>query len=694
MSEKNKQTAKVASPSSTGRAEEGAVTSPDKKAGRRSSSPDKKAVRGWLDNPRLWWLVVIGVLAVAGIRLVHLESETLLRAQELNLWLPTGLFWKTMMQYPGGAASWLATYLTQYFYYPWLGTAILCGLWLIICLLIAWVFRLKGHGVALTLLVPLALMACFVQTGYWIYYQKLQGHLFVPTVGVLFAMLCLCVQRLLDGALPASITRWARHLWMAVVCIVGYPFFGAWALGATALLGLLPPSEDRETTEPVSSRVPSSLRRGWAGLLLALILIAAVPQIFYQQLFEMTERSYVYVAALPSMRYGKDSYEQYRLAYYAIILAFLLIYAVSVGEGFPFARRLKPWMKGAAVIVLLMLAIIGVRKAWYRDINFQKELAMNRAVEECDWERVLTYARDGSNDVKPTRQIVLYKNLALFRLGRAGDEMFHYPEGATPQNVPWRVHMTQVGGKLIYYHYGKENFCYRWCMEDGVEFGWKAETLKFMARTSLLNQEWEVARKYLNLLKKTTFHRQWAEHYEKLLAVPEAFDLAKLEASVQAGKPLMEERDIKEFAPIMHLMTYPDRLDGDNTLIEMYLLQTFARGNGDDPLFQEMTLICALYMKDIDIFWPRFMKYATMHPHDRMPLHYQEAAYLYGHLENKVDISHMPFDQKVRDTYERFMQFNTQCGPMTDEQKAVAFYPQFGDTFYYFYFLVRNQKTN
>ena len=31
---------------------------------------------------------------------------------------------------------------------------------------------------------------------------------------------------------------------------------------------------------------------------------------------------------------------------------------------------------------------------------------------------------------------------------------------------------------------------------------------------------------------------------------------------------------------------------------------------------------------------------------------------------------------------------------MSEEQKAVAFYPQFGSTFYYFYFLVRNQKTN
>lgn len=629
----------------------------------------------------LWWLPVIGLLLVAGFKLVLSESEMLLRAQELNLWLPTGLYWKTMMQYPGGAASWCATYLTQYFFRPWLGVGILCGLWLIICLLLAWIYRLKGPWMALTVLVPLALMACFVQTGYWIYYQKLQGHLFVPTIGVLFATLCLAVQRLLDDRLPEKAARWARLCWMAIVCIAGYPFFGAWALGATGLLVASPPT-------------PLPWARGAVRLLLVLLLIAIIPQIYYQLIFEMTERSFLYVAALPSFRYSAESFEQYRIPYYAIIAAFIVLIALSASEGFAFAKKLRPWAKGLATIVLLLAAIVGVSQVWYRDANFHKELAMNRAVEDLDWERVLTIARDGSSGVKPTRMMVLYKNLAIFRLGRAGDEMFTYSEGATPQNAPWKVRITQVGGKLIYYHYGKENFCYRWCMEDGVEFGWKAETLKFMARTSILNHEWVVARKYLNLLKKTTFHRKWAERYEKYLASPEAFDLAKLEASVKAGKPLLDDAGMKEFAPIMHMMTYPDRLDGDNTLVEMYLLQTFAKGNGDDPLFQEMTLICALIMKDIDLFWPRFMKFATMNPERHMPRHYQEAAYLYGHLENKVDISRMPFDQEVRDSYERFMRFNEQCGPMSEEQKAVAFYPQFGGTFYYFYFLVRNQKTN
>ena len=649
-----------------------------------------------------WYFVIIACIAVCGYKLVSLESEMLLRAQELNLWLPTTLYWKTLMQYPGGAASWLATYLTQYFYHPWLGVSILCGLWLIICFILAWVYRLKGPWIALTLLVPLALLACFTQTGYWIYYQKLQGHLFVPTVGVLFATTCLIIQRLFNDFLPNRIARWVRLIWMSLVCIVGYPFFGAWALGATGLLAIFPPRhlqreggvESSEEQIGLWKRIlPSSLEEGLGvRLLFALILIAAVPQIYYQRLFEMTERVFIYVAAMPSMRYSKESFEIYRLPYYAIIVAFLIIAVAS--DSSPFAKKMKGWQRSLIVIILLFAAIIGVHTVWYRDVNFQKELAMNRAIEELDWERVLTISRDASSDIKPTRQMVMYKNLALFRLGRAGNEMFFYPEGAVQQNAPWKVRMTQVGGKLIYYHYGKENFCYRWCMEDGVEFGWKAETYKFMARTSILNQEWTVARKYLDLLKKTTFHRTWAERYEKYLATPDAFDLETLEASAKAGKPLLDERGMKEFAPILHMMTYPDRLDGDNTLVEMYLLQTFARGNGNDPLFQEMTLICALIMKDIDLFWPRFMRYASMNPDVHMPLHYQEAAYLYGHLENKVDISHMPFDQNVRDTYARFMKFNEQCGPMSEEQKAIAFYPQFGNTFYYFYFLVRNQKTN
>ena len=143
----------------------------------------------------------------------------------------------------------------------------------------------------------------------------------------------------------------------------------------------------------------------------------------------------------------------------------------------------------------------------------------------------------------------------------------------------------------------------------------------------------------------------------------------------------------------MRLLPPEDQLNSDMNVIEMYLLRTFANAMSDDPLYQEQTLIAALQMKDIGLFWPRFFQYATLHNGEHMPRHYQEAAYLYGHLEHQVDISRMPFDQEVKDSYQRFMGFTQQCAGMAEAQMAEAFRPQFGGTFYYFYFLVNRLHT-
>ena len=155
-------------------------------------------------------------------------------------------------------------------------------------------------------------------------------------------------------------------------------------------------------------------------------------------------------------------------------------------------------------------------------------------------------------------------------------------------------------------------------MEDGVTFGWRTEYLKYMAKTSIAGGDYKVARKYIDMLKRTLFHKEWAEKYETYLDHPEQI------------------RKSKEFAPIIRLLPKEDKLNSDLN---------------------------------------------------------QEAAYLYGHLENKVDISHMPFDQEVKDSYQRFMEFTQQCAGMTEAQMAEAFRPQFGNTFYYFYFLVNGLQT-
>lgn len=652
-----------------------------------------------MQDTRKYWLgaVLLGIVGMA-VALLSLEGDVLYRIQELSLFLPTRPFYHSLAVYPGGTLSWAACYLTQFFYHTALGVALLAAMWAVSAALIVKLYRLRGAWTLLSLLAPLALLAALTQEGYWIYYMKLPGHAFVPTLAVLIALLSAWVGK--------SLPYWPRLAWLLVVGIAGYPFMGAWSFLAVAAIAT-----------PQRGEVKRAAIQG----ALALALIAVVPQVMCRQWYGQTQPSQVYLAALPSFQFSATNCTEYHYAYYALALAFVL---PLIGS---YVRR---WQI-AAVAMVGAYGFLAYH-SWYRDANFHREVAMTRALNEQDYQRVLDISASGATDtIAPTRTMTVFKNLALFRLHRAGDEMYRYPEGATRPAAPWAVRMTQVGGKLLYYHYGKENFCYRWCMEDCVEYGWTVDGLRLMVKSSLLNHDWEVARKYINLLKRTRYHRDWALHYEPYIGHEEM---------------IMKDPEM-EF--ITHLRVPADRLDGDNTLIELYLLQTFANGHGADPLYEENTLLAALQMKDIDLFWPRFVAYAARHgsePNFHMPRHFQEAAYLFSQLEpqresamwpgrtNAEALQQIPFDQQVKDDYTNFMQWNQQYSPAVQQRVSAAFQPRineiqaqqtptaekqkqldalkeqfdstytaqlaaqfrpaFGHTYYYAYFLVRNQKAN
>ena len=75
-----------------------------------------------------------------------------------------------------------------------------------------------------------------------------------------------------------------------------------------------------------------------------------------------------------------------------------------------------------------------------------------------------------------------------------------------------------------------------------------------------------------------------------------------------------------------------------------------------------------------------------------MPIHYQEAALLYGKLEPQtVDSSRMPYDKtRIIDRYAQFMQTATQYmqGGMDEKATGEAMRTQYGDTFWWTYYFV------
>ena len=480
------------------------------------------------------------------------------------------LFLSGMMVVPGGFNSYLGCFLTQFFFFPVVGVAVWVIVMIILLGAIKKAFLIPNQWAILMGIPIILLLSEQMQQGYWIYYLKLKGFFYAPTCGILIATWALWIFR-------KQKSQKIEMIWMLVCTLFGYILFGAYALVGTLWMGLWKWTK----ADSIGNKIVTSL--------FAILVVGAIPLIAYH-FYHHTGMDYIYTAGLPSYRAGATNYLTYHIPF-IIVALFPII---------PFMIKKCKWMNldtlpRFIIVHIILLIAMGstLFHFWYSDSNFRKELKMAYAVENEEWEKALTYIKD--KNMIPTRLMILYKNLALLRLGRAGGEMYHYPDGGKLPNSPFATRMMQVGGKELYYNYGKQNFCYRWCMEDAVEFGWKVYFLKYITKSSILNGDYVLAQKYIDQLKQTLFYRTWAEKYERYVQNP----------------ALIEQSD--EFKPILQLMTYDDQLDGDNSLVEMYLLNSFAHGNGDDPLYQEATRIAALNMKDIKLFWPRFNKYAQMH---------------------------------------------------------------------------------
>jgi len=610
-------------------------------------------------------MVMCGLaLVVAYVAILTLESDYLKRVEELNLFLYTPLFFKQQLVVPGGLLTYLGTYFTQYFYHPWLGTLLLCC-WLG---LMTWLIR-RTFGIArewtVVLLLPIAMVLLTdFDLGYWLYYLKLRGHFFVAVIGVSMAVASTWVFRLLAVRAKATSGFVLLLLFFIAAAFCLYPTGGFYGLLAIVLMGL------------ISWRI-GSLSRMQKCILsaVAILLVGFTPTFYYRNVYYQTNSDFLFLPALPLYPHP-DSFSAYHIPF-VIIVGFLFAAALLYRLRLDLTKRLpRPWMTGMLSMLIAIITVWSCWHWWYKDVTFHEEIQMNACIDRGDWEGVLRIARQ--HEGEPTRMMVVSKNLALFKLGRAGNEMYAYRDGAKAPNASFDMRMAQMGGKNLYLQYGLPNYCYRWCLEDGVEIGWRVEHLKYLLRCSLLNGEWKVAKRYIDLLKQTKYYGEWAERYEPL-ATPDVL------ASV-AKDP--------ELGPIRRLMfDGDDRLGSDQSLIELFMLNLQAYRVTSDPVCAELALLSALQLKDISTFWRAFNQYALLKTDGVIPRYYQEAAYLYGNLEHNVDISRMPFDPSIPASYAAFMQAAQHYAGKSEEELKELLRARFGDTFYYNYFLMRNMKT-
>ena len=608
-------------------------------------------------KPIVLWLAA---LIVVGSALLFYEADLLWKVQQHNVFVHTSFFFHHMMTVPGGMLSYLATFFTQHFYYPWVGVILICCWWLLLMWLTKRAFNISGKWTVLTLIPVAILLVANMNLGYWVYFMKLPGYFYVATIGVTAATALVWVFR----CLPKN--KWLRAAFIVLVTLLGYPLMGAYALAAVVVMAVmewrLPSHSSSLTTHLISS-------------ITALLSIIFIPLLYYRYVYYETNLIDIWRTAIPSFAVY-ESYPQYYYPYYALALFFLLMAITYRKERKEQETKDTKSSKDQSITSYFLpfatLVIIAgcVYYFWYKDTNFHHELSMQRCIEKADWEGVVKEGTKQNNE--PTRAIVMMHNLALSRLGRQCDEMYNFPKGSKKSNTPLPIYMYHVAGRMMLYQYGAINECHRVCMEEGVEYGWNVEQLRDMARCAIMNKETNVARKYLDLLRHTTYYGGWADHMEKLLN-----DKQQLAKDPETG-------------PITHMMHYADRLDAVEGYVERYLMTSLAQLDADDLQFQKQAVIAAMWTRDPNLFWPRLEHFVKLNGDMNVPRIFQEAAWLFANLQGQEGLDEWELEPGVRESFNAFMPLMQQFSKSPSESGKQYLFESFGSTYYFDYFFLKD----
>ena len=104
----------------------------------------------------------------------------------------------------------------------------------------------------------------------------------------------------------------------------------------------------------------------------------------------------------------------------------------------------------------------------YDDENYHAECKAYRAIDEQKWEDALYDIRQIRDTL--TRQLIMFKNIALFNTGDIGNSMYDYDDkGMTPTpSDSLKVHTANTAAPIIYLHRAMSIFAYHWCMQNQV----------------------------------------------------------------------------------------------------------------------------------------------------------------------------------------------------------------------------------
>lgn len=589
--------------------------------------------------------------------LVISSRDYLLQIEGRSLFLFDWFWIKDFLYKPAGPLDCLSLFLMQFMHLPWAGALI----WVLL-LVLSTVITSRVYGItpglnSIAMIPSFILAGANMSLGYLVFIMNTPGYFFSPVLGYLLITLTVVLCRKVSNTilLPLFIVFWG---------IAGYWFAGYYAFaGLTAALTDLLVS-DRKRNNRITAAVTT----------VAVILIAPL------SLYGLTTYN------LPqswSLGLPKALYEETHLRTFSPVIAATLVPVLL-----PFFKKVTyndTSRPAFFQIPVLTLSVLSLFLSWSKDVNFRAEISMLEATDNLEWDKSINILRrlsaraDAKPDYQPTRVMVLLKDLALVKTDREGQAAFSFDDGSMKQKNSYDIPMVLQIGKTLYLHYGIPGFCHRWCLEETGEFGWSYNRLEYLTMASISMNDKTVVLKYLDMLDRTLFYRKWSSE-QRRLCIGNA-DFSK----------------VSPYDRILPLVCYEDQLSEDVRGCEYTLDHHFmeARPDNATPLYDRVALFWALKSQNSTAFWTKFLLYIESSGITGLDRYYQEAAYLYSHLDNDKTLMSLPYDKSIKQLYDSFMATANKYAPeIKTLQDARRLFPaQLRNTYYYYYYFVRGLQS-
>lgn len=541
--------------------------------------------------------VLFGILVFGFWRYLYVSVLSFQEEYQLFLW--TSDYAMERIAVPGGLASYVGEFITQFNHAPLFGAI---GLSMVFVLFqgLTWLLGKKngadGSWYLLSFLPALALWAVMGD----------ENVMLAFAVSLVAALGMMLLYHLTDGRV------WTKWIYI----IVGGPVF-YWLFGPIAFLLVI----------YVCFHEWMNRRKGGQWYLFMPLLLVV--------LLSVIGSAYVVQYPLERLFAGL---EYYRYPVYSslklVIVSFLTVVIPCIYAVLPSFS--KKWVPGLVSMGMVLLGA-GLIRMSFNQVKYDL-IEYDFLVRTERWSDVLAKAKEC--DTK-TPMTVAAVNLALSQKGLLADRIFEYYQNGSEGLIPTfnRDMSSPVMTAEIFFKMGMVNDAHRYMYEAQEAIPNYRKSGRFSKRIvqcEIVNGQYEVAAKYLRMFQHTLFYKKWADETLELIQNPQSLDKHPLYGWL---------RQIR--------FGGEDFLFSDMEMDQMFGLLFV--GNKKNRMAYEYLICYVLLQRDLD----KFMKYYSLGQYvgyKSIPRAFQEV--LIGEwMQRNTDVRKIPYsvDSHVLNTTADFV---------------------------------------